>query len=66
MGVPLPTDTLALCMCVCVCVCVCVCAGIFSHNYTSRELTKQKEQIVYVKTHLFHNYIQEIDTIFTY
>ena len=55
MGVLLPTDTLALCMCVC---------GergsggdIFSHNYTSRELTNGKEQIVYVKTHLFHNYM---------
>lgn len=58
MGVPLPTDTLALC--------VCMWAGIFSHNYTSRELTKEKEQIVYGRTHLFHNYIQEIDTIFTY
>ena len=49
MGVLLPTDTLALCMC--------VQGGIFSHNYTSRELTNGKEQIVYMKTHLFHNYI---------
>ena len=40
------------------CVCVCVCGGgIFSHNYTSRELTNGKEQIVCMKTHLFHNYI---------
>lgn len=36
MGVPLPTDTLALC--------VYVWAGIFSHNYTSRELTKEKSK----------------------
>ena len=52
MGVLLPTDTLALCMCV-------FGGGVifFSHNYTSRELTNGKEQIVYVKTHLFHNYI---------
>ena len=31
--------------------------GIFLHNYMSRELTNGKEQIAYMNTHLFHNYI---------